>query len=150
MLSPSDLVLRSQLGDQTVATTPDDDQPGFTPPPVAPFNALSAPNVWDAALVTQLAGVVGTEQVVRHPYPPDMWLITMPSTANASVAFTAAESPGTPPDFTLEPGGYARIPARGSALSMRNMAAVAVTPTVIGVAGFGGFRAGDFLVVPRG
>lgn len=147
MLSPSDLEARARLGDQTVATTPDDDQPGYSIGGQARFNGLGKPNVFDAVLVAQLAasGSAGDTQTVSLPYAPDWWHITVPSTANAVVEFSCSSSPSTPPDARIEAGGYCRIPGKGVYLSMRSTGSAAVTPTVLGASGP---NAKDILIVP--
>ena len=149
MLAPDDLRLRAQLGDEGVATTPDDDQPDFEKPNgPPPFNSVRGHRIADVVEVGSLAA--GAVQTFRLPYQPDAVYVSMPSTADVELEVSQASSDLAYPDARLGPGGHCRIPGRGTLLTLRSSGSVEVQPVVRTFSGFGDMETGDVLIVYGG
>lgn len=142
MLSVSDLETRARLGDETVATTPDDDQPDAPNPNPQPFNNLSKPHVQQPVEVGTIAA--GGTATVQLPYEPDVWIVTLPSTANVVLEISTGPAPTTPPVARIEPNQGAKIFGKGPALSIRNTGSAAGAPNVVGISAPGGPTLADF------
>jgi hypothetical protein len=146
MLAPDDLRLRATLGDETVATTPDDDQPDFEKPDgPPPFNAVKGHRIADVIEVPSLAA--DAVQTFRLPYQPDAVYVSVPNVATVEVEVSQASSDLAYPDARLGPGGYCRIPGRGTLLTIKSSGAAAVQPVVRTFSGFGQMQTGDVLIV---
>lgn len=131
MLAPDDLRLRSQLGDQTVATTPDDDQPGIPRDDNPPFNRVRGHRVFDVVVVSADGQLVaGEEWVFPGDYQPDGWLISVPNIANVEVEVTIAPSISSQPHARLGPGGSCLLPGRNPSLALKNIGSASVYPVV--------------------
>lgn len=147
MLSPSDLEARARFGDETVATTADDDQPDAPKTDGSLFNNLRPPHTYEPQEVPSLAA--GAVHTVTVAYQPDFWLVTVPKSATtAIIEVSYGPTYKSTPDAELEYSGYCRIPGRGTQLTLRNVGAGAGKPTVVACGGWGELNSGDILIVP--
>lgn len=142
MLAPEDFaaIQRAKLGDETVATTPDDDQPG-APPLVAPaFNRVKGVRVFDTFIGdgdTDGSLAAGASWLITAPYQPDGWLIACPNIANVELEVTIAPSADRYPHARLGPGGSCLLPGRDVYLTVVNIGSAAVFPVINALTNFG-------------
>lgn len=149
MLAPSDLNLRARIGDETVATTPDDDQPDYTPNGPPPFNGVSGHHQFRSFPVsTDGQLVAGEVSTIDAGYAPDFWMVEIPNIANCTVEVTMGPSDSTTPDCRLGPGGYCRLPGRGPMVTLKSIGSAACFPVVRACSGWGPMSTGDFEVYP--
>lgn len=139
MLAPDDLRLRERIGDETVATTPDDDQPDFTPDPGwPPYNNVKGHRIFEPVLVStdgQLAaGEVWTE---NGSYQPDAVILALPNIANVTVELYLSSMDGGPPHARLGPGGSCCLPGRGNAITLKSIGSAACFPVLLKLANWG-------------
>jgi len=150
MLSPSDLDARARWGDETVATTADDDQPDAPKLERAPFNDLRPPHTYDPQSLGTMS--TGDIETITAAYQPDFWLVTVPRDATLTYTIEVSYGPAwkVTPDARLVGGGYCRIPGRGTQLTLRHAGGDPVQPSVVAAGGWGALSSGDILIVPGG